>query len=58
MCNKEDENMTTAESIKLDVKDSLVKSLKEVENIRNRKLSKGSYKDMIERVRRNLDEDK
>lgn len=58
MGKKEEEEMAIAESVKFDVKDSLVKSLEEVDRIRNGKLSKRSYKDMIKRVRKDLDENK
>lgn len=60
MClsKKEEKKMATAELSKVGVKDSLMKSLKEVEEIRNGKLPKRSYKEMMQRVRENLKENK
>ena len=60
MClsKKEEKKMATAELSKVDVKNSLMKSLKEVEEIRNGKLPKRSYKEMMQRVRENLKENK
>lgn len=60
MCenNKEEKDMAIAESVKVDVKNSLVKSLDEVENIRNGKLPKRSYKEMMNQIRENLKENR
>ena len=60
MCenNKEEKDMAIAESVKVDVKNSLVKSLNEVEDIRNGKLPKRSYKEMMNRIRENLKENR
>lgn len=49
--------MTGIQEVKVDVKESLLKSLEEVEDIRNGKLPKHSYKEMMKRVRKNLKED-
>ena len=50
--------MTTTESVKNDVEKSLLKSLNEVDNIRNGKLPKRSYKEMMNRIREDLKENK
>jgi len=55
---EEDKDMTTAESVKNDVEKSLLKSLNEVDNIRNGKLPKRSYKEMMNRIREDLKENK
>jgi len=60
MCenNKEEKDMAIAESVKVDVKNSLVKSLDEVKGIRNGKLPKRSYKEMMNQIRENLKENR
>jgi len=55
---EEDKDMTTTESVKNDVEKSLLKSLNEVDNIRNGKLPKRSYKEMMNRIREDLKENK
>lgn len=54
--DEEEIEMAVVEDVKVDVKDSLKKSLKEVEDIRSGKLPKRSYKEMMKRVRQNLKE--
>lgn len=46
--------MAGIQEVKIDIKDSLAKSIEEVESIRNGKLPKHSYKEMMKRVRKNL----
>lgn len=58
MCDKEENDMTVTENVKIDVKKSLAKSLQEVEDIRKGKLPKRSYKEMISRVKKEIDEDR
>ena len=60
MCenNKEEKDMAIVESVKVDVKNSLVKSLDEVKDIRNGKLPKRSYKEMMNQIRENLKENR
>lgn len=55
--NEEEKEMTGIQDVKIDIKESLVKSFEEVEDIRNGKLLKHSYKEMMKRVRKNLRED-
>lgn len=55
---KGDEDMAKlAEDIKIDVKQSIYDSLNEVSQIRDGKLPKRSYKEMIARVRDKLSEE-
>lgn len=56
MRNEEEKEMAVIQDVKVDVKESLLKSLEEVEDIRNGKLPKRSYKEMMKRVRKNLKE--
>jgi len=51
VCEEEEKDMAVAEIVKVDVKNSFMKSLKEVEDLRNGKLPKHSYKDMMNRIR-------
>lgn len=60
MCDKkrgDDKNMAVAESVKVDIQETIVKSLREVDEIRNGRLPKRSYKEMIERVKHKLNEE-
>lgn len=62
VCDEEEKDMAVNtvvdKEVEVDVKRSLVDSLKEVKDIRNGQLSKRSYKEMIGRVRESLKEDK
>ncbi|GGN64223.1 hypothetical protein GCM10007971_31920 [Oceanobacillus indicireducens] len=56
--NKGDEDMANVvEDVKVDIEQSISRSLDEVQQIREGKLPKRSYKDMIARVREKLSEE-
>ena len=57
MCEHEEEK-ATIEDVKVDVEKSLVKSLNEVKDIRSGNLPKRSYKEMMNRIRENIKENK
>lgn len=52
-----DEDMNVTEDVKIDIKQSINKSLDEVEKIEKGLLPKRSYKHMLERVKQRLDEE-
>jgi hypothetical protein len=59
VCDQEEEkDMATVEGVKVDVEKSIAKSLNEVKDIRSGKLPKRSYKEMMNRIRENLKENK
>lgn len=52
-----DEDMNVIEDVKIDIKQSINKSLDEVEKIEKGLLPKRSYKHMLERVKHRLNEE-
>lgn len=56
MRDEKEKEMAIIQDVKVDVKYSLVKSLEEIEDIRSGKLPKRSYKEMMKRIKENLEE--
>ena len=53
-----DLDIAVVDDVTIDIKSTIVDSLKEVEAIRNGELPKRSYKEMMNRIRENLKENK